>query len=189
MKFFRIQDKMISREKLMVTITRILELRARGLSQQEVANRLGVDRTFISRLETLGELRKGKTLALIGFPILNKAEIEELAANEGVDLVFLMSEEERNHWVSEKTGAELLNELMDLIAQIRDFDVVILLASDYRLRLMRGLLDNEVLTLEIGESPLKEDKWVDPQELLRVLRAVKGSRKIKKPLDDGRNSG
>ena len=104
MKFFRIQDKMISREKLMVTITRILELRARGLSQQEVANRLGVDRTFISRLETLGELRKGKTLALIGFPILNKAEIEELAANEGVDLVFLMSEEERNHWASEKPG-------------------------------------------------------------------------------------
>ena len=35
---------------------------------------------------------------------------------------------------------------------------------------MKGLLDGEVLTIEIGESPLKEDKWVDPQEFLRVLR-------------------
>ena len=82
MDFYRIQDKMVSREKLMATVTRILELRSRGLSQQETADRLKVDRTFISRLETLGELRKGQTIAVIGFPILNKAEIQELAENE-----------------------------------------------------------------------------------------------------------
>ena len=174
MDFFRIQDKMISREKLMVAVTRILELRARGLSQQEVADRLGVDRTFISRLETLGELRKGQSIAIIGFPILNKAEIQDLAENEGVDFVLLFTEEERNFWVSEKTGAELLNEMMDLVAQVKTYDVVVLLASDYRLKLLKGLLDNEVLTMEIGESPLKEDKWVDPQKLLAVLRAIKG---------------
>ena len=184
MDFFRIQDKMISKEKLMVTVTRILELRARGLSQQEVADRLGVDRTFISRLETMGELRKGQSIAVIGFPILNKVEIQELAESEGVDFTLLFSEEERNLWVSEKTGAELLNEMMDLVARVRALDVVILLASDYRLRLLKGLLDNEVLTMEIGESPLKEDKWVDPQEFLRVLRAVKGARKLNKPRVD-----
>lgn len=184
MDFFRIQDKMISREKLMVEVTRILELRARGLSQQEVADRLRIDRTFISRLETLGELRKGQSIAVIGFPILNKAEIQDMAVSEGVDFTLLFSEEERNLWVSTKTGAELLNEMMDLVAKVRAYDVVVLLASDYRLRLLKGLLDNEVLTLEIGESPLKEDKWVDPQEFLRVLRAIKGARKLNKPRDD-----
>jgi len=188
MDFFRIQDKMISKEKLMVAVTRILELRARGLSQQEVADRLGVDRTFISRLETLGEVRKGRSLAIIGFPVLNKSEIQSLAESEGVDFVLLFSEEERNRYVSEKSGAELMNEMMDMVAKVRAFDVVILLASDYRLKLLRGLLDNEVLTMEIGESPLTEDKWVDPQELLRVIRAVKGSRRIGKARDDGRNS-
>lgn len=179
MDFYRIQDKMVSREKLMAAVTRILELRAKGLSQQETADRLKVDRTFISRLETLGELRKGQSIAVIGFPILNKVEIQELAEDEGVDFILLFTEEERNNWVSSKTGSELLNELMDLIARVKNFDTVILLASDYRLRLMKGLLDSEVLTIEIGESPLKEDKWVDPQEFLRVLRAVKSARKVK----------
>jgi len=179
MDFYRIQDKMVSREKLMAAITRILELRTKGYSQQETADRLNVDRTFISRLETLGEVRKGQSIAVIGFPILNKDEIQKLADNEGVDFTLLFTEEERNNWVSSKTGSELLNELMDLIARVKNYDTVILLASDYRLRLMKGLLDSEVLTIEIGESPLKEDKWVDPQEFLRVLRAVKSARKVK----------
>ena len=50
MDFYRIQDKMVSREKLMAAITRILELRSKGYSQQETADRLNVDRPFISLL-------------------------------------------------------------------------------------------------------------------------------------------
>ncbi len=122
MEFYRIQDKMISKDKLNMALNNILELRARGLSQQEVADRLGVDRTFISRLETLGELRKGKTIAVIGFPVLNKSEIEELARREGVDFILLWTEEERNRFVSERSGAELMNEMMDLIARVRGID-------------------------------------------------------------------
>ena len=51
---FRIGEKMISPEKLNRIIEQILEQRSRGLSQQEVAVRFGVDRTFVSRLEGLG---------------------------------------------------------------------------------------------------------------------------------------
>ncbi len=187
MDYYRIQDKMISKEKIWTALEKILELRARGLSQQEVASRLGMDRTFISRLETIGELRKGKTIAVIGFPVMNKAEIEELAAKEGVDYVLIFTEEERNRFVSERSGAELMNEMMDLINQVRTLDTVILLASDYRVKLLRGLLNNEVLTLEIGESPLKEDKWVDPQEFQQVLRTVKGARTLKNSSDRRKN--
>lgn len=183
MNFFRIQDKMISKEKIVAEISRILEMRAQGLSQQEVADRLGVDRTFISRLETLGELRKGQSIAVIGFPILNKEEVIELLSYEGVDYVFLMTEEERLAYVNQKTGAELLNEIMDLIARVREFDVVIMLASDFRLKLMRGILDNEVITVEIGESPLTEDRLVDLESLKRILRAVRGARKSVKARD------
>lgn len=179
MEFFRIQEKMISKQKLMEAVSQILELRTRGFSQQEVADQLGVDRSFVSRLESLGELRKGKTIALVGFPILNKDEIMEIAKREGVDYVLLWTEEERNRFVSERTGAQLMNEMMDMIPRVKEFDVVILLASDFRLKLLQGLLDNEVLTVEIGESPLTEDKWVDPQKLLKVLRAIKGARKGK----------
>ena len=174
MELFRIQDKTVSKEKIAARVEKILELRSRGLSQQEVADRLGLDRAFISRLESLGELRKGQSLAVIGFPIANKRELEKMLEEEGVDFVLLMTEKERTDFVSSRSGAQLLNELMDLIARVREFDAVILLGSDYRLRLMQGLLDKEVITVKIGESPLTEDKWVNVQELKGIVRAVKG---------------
>ncbi|MGE5396567.1 MAG: hypothetical protein ACM3MK_03400 [Chitinophagales bacterium] len=181
MKFFRIQEKVVSLDKIMVRVSRVLELRAQGLSQQEVAERLSIDRTFVSRLETLGELRKGRSIGVIGFPISNKAELESLLNQEGVDFIFLMTEEERNSWVASRNGAEVINELMDLIARVRAFDVVVLLASDLRLKLMKALLDKEVITIEIGESPLKEDRRVDTAELLKIIRLVKGPKKARKP--------
>jgi transcriptional regulator len=66
MGFYRIQDKVISWEKVERTLKRALLLRTRGFSQQEVADRLKLDRTFISRLESTGELRKGQSIACIG---------------------------------------------------------------------------------------------------------------------------
>jgi len=175
--FYRVQDKIISRQKIDSVVSRILEMRARGFSQQEVADRLGVDRTFISRLEGIGEIRKGASIAVVGFPILNKAEIEEILHKEGVDRFLLMTEEERINYVQTKTGAELLNELMNLISEFRKYDVVVGIGSDVRLKLIKGILDNEVIGIEIGESPLTEDKWVDPAEVKKVLQAVKSARR------------
>jgi len=175
--FYRVQDKIISRQKIDSVVSRILEMRARGFSQQEVADRLGVDRTFISRLEGIGEIRKGASIAVVGFPILNKAEIEEILRKEGVDRFLLMTEEERINYVQTKTGAELLNELMNLISEFRKYDVVVGIGSDVRLKLIKGILDNEVIGIEIGESPLTEDKWVDPAEVKKVLQAVKSARR------------
>lgn len=177
MDFYRIQDKMISREKIMAGINRILELRVQGYSQQEAADRLGIDRTFISRLETLGEVRKGRTIAVIGFPVANKQEILDLCSQEGVDFVWIMTESERIEYASGKSGAELLNELMDLIVRVREYDAAVLMASNFRLKLMRGILDKEVITIEIGESPLTEDRPVEPEALKRILRAIRGARR------------
>jgi transcriptional regulator len=68
----RIGEKIISRRRIDQYVSRMLELRAKGLSQAEVAGRLGVDRTLVSRLESLGEVRKGKRIAVVGFPIQKK---------------------------------------------------------------------------------------------------------------------
>ena len=89
-------------------------MRSSGKSQQETAEALGVDRTFISRLEALGEVRKGGKVALIGFPIENKRELEEAARAEGVDFVLLFTEEERRRFAEGMSGAELINEIMRL---------------------------------------------------------------------------
>ncbi len=176
MEFYRIQDKIVSWNKISIALKKALALRARGFSQQETADRLNMDRTFISRLEKVGELRKGQSIACVGFPIKNKQEIEQLLEKEGVDFIILMTEQERLDYVNNRSGKDVLNELMDLIARAREFDIVILIGSDTRLKLIESILDVQVIPLEIGISPITEDKWVDPEVLKKILRSVKAAR-------------
>ncbi|KUG04987.1 hypothetical protein ASZ90_017596 [hydrocarbon metagenome] len=176
MDFYRIQDKIISWEKVERNLQKALMLRSRGFSQQEVADRLKMDRTFISRLETIGELRKGQSIACIGFPVLNKEEINEILEKQGVDFIFLMTEIERREYANSRNGNQMLNELMAIISQIRNYEVVILIGSDKRLRLLEGMIDSQVISIVIGTSPITEDKWVDPEELQKVLRMIKDAR-------------
>ncbi|HHY75351.1 MAG TPA: transcriptional regulator [Firmicutes bacterium] len=176
MDFVRIGDKIISKEKIHEAIDAILSLRSKGQSQSEVADALGVDRTFISRLETLGEVRKGGSIALVGFPIANCDEIREVAREEGVDFTLVMTDEERWAFVREKSGIDLLNELMALIASIRRFNKVIFIGSDKRLEIMKGLVDKgtEVATIVIGKSPVMGDVYLNPEFLRNVIRGLKG---------------
>lgn len=178
METFRIQDKIISWPKIEKSLKKALLLRSRGFSQQEAADRLGMERTFISRLEGIGELRKGQSVACIGFPILNKDEINDLLEKEGVDFIFLMTEQERQDFINDRNGKEMLNELMSLIAQSRAYETIILIGSDERLKLLEKIIDGQVITIEIGPSPLTEDKWVDPEVMKKILRTLKASRKI-----------
>ncbi|WP_027365678.1 helix-turn-helix domain-containing protein [Desulfotruncus alcoholivorax] len=175
MDLIRIGDKVISRYKIDYLISEILRLRSSGLSQTDVAGRLGIDRTFISRLEHMGEVRKGKSVAVIGFPIANREEIRSLLSAEGVDFILLMSESERWDYVRQKSGIELFNAIMDIIAQVHSCDQVVVIGSDKRINLLRAVLDKEVVGFEIGESPLKEDRFVNPDELMAVIRVIKAS--------------
>ena len=70
-----------------------------GYTQEEVAQKLKLDRTFVSRLERIGEVRKGKKIAVIGFPVLNKEEILAVCREESIDFAFIMSEEERGDFL------------------------------------------------------------------------------------------
>lgn len=175
-EFVRIGDKLISRQRIDEAIDEILSLRVQGLSQAEVAGITGVDRTFISRLETLGEIRKGGSMAIVGFPIANCDEIREVAAREGVDFVLLMTDKERWDWVRHKSGADLLNELLKLINTVRSFDKVILIGSDERLELMKGLMDRhtQVSTIVIGQSPMTWDVYLNPDKLRDMIVNLKG---------------
>ncbi|HOK71270.1 MAG TPA: helix-turn-helix transcriptional regulator, partial [Bacillota bacterium] len=91
----RIGDKVVDRDRIDRALDKLFDMRQNGASQAEVAAALGTDRSFVSRLENLGEIRKGERVAVIGFPIGNKEEIEQLAKKAGVDYVWLMNDEER----------------------------------------------------------------------------------------------
>src|SRR6056297_3011222 len=85
MKFYRIGDKVINSKYLDKTISKILKLRQSGLSQSKVAEELNIEHSFISRLESIGERRRGNKIALVCFPVENKEEIIEIAKENGLE--------------------------------------------------------------------------------------------------------
>lgn len=176
MNFIRIGDKLISKAKIQRTLDEILEYRIMGYTQEEVAQKLKVDRTFVSRLEKIGEVRKGKKIAVIGFPVLNKEEVLEICREESVDFTLIMSEEERWNFLQKQSGLELFNELMEIISQVRNHDTVILLTSDKRAKLVGDLLQGEVLQMTLGQSPLAENRYVGPEDLRNLILAAKGGK-------------
>jgi soluble P-type ATPase len=92
---------------------------------------------------------------------------------EGIEFSLLLTEEERWEYVEQKSGIELFNSIMGLITKIRTYDLVIIIASDKRIKVIEALLDKEVIPVEIGKSPLQEDKYVDPEMVRSIIREVK----------------
>lgn len=169
MEILRIGDKVIDKHRIDQAIEKVLELRMKGFSQQDTANELGLERSFISRLEGLGEIRKGGRIAVVGFPIKNIPQIRERLIQRGIEYIVLLSEKERWDFISGKSGIELFNETMGILQHLRTYDKVIILGSKQRVKMIAALLDKDIITFELGESPLSEDVYVDPEELERIL--------------------
>ncbi|MGI6065057.1 MAG: transcriptional regulator [Bacillota bacterium] len=174
MEFVRIGDKIISKEKLRTQIEKILDLRVKGISQREVAKQLSLDRAFVSRLESLGEVRKGSRIAVVGFPVLNKTELENMLEQEGVEFFFILTEQERWDFVDEGTGLQLFNKVIDLMTKLKNFDYLIVLASNTRIKLFKSIFDNEVIGVEIGRSPIEEDKMVELNIVRSIIHMIRG---------------
>lgn len=170
----RIGEKLIDKERLYKAVDKILDFRSRGLSQQEAADQVGIDRAFVSRLESLGEVRKGARIALVGFPVGNKDEIRKVAEEEGVDFVLLLNDEERWAYLREKSGQEVFNEIMAIITRLRTYDAVVFIGSDMRVGLVESVLGSRVVGMVIGTSPIRGDKYVEPEAFREVIRRVTG---------------
>lgn len=172
MDYIRIGEKVISVSKIDRIIDEILELRCRGYSQQEVSRTLNVDRTFISRLEGIGEVRKGGDIAVVGFPVENKDELYTELKKAGVDYILLMTEEERNNYIKDQGGKDLFNNMLEKISEVRKFQHCILIGSDMRVKLISTLLNNHIYLIDIGESPLHESVHVDVDKVLEIIRNI-----------------
>lgn len=171
MHFSRIGNKIINNKRIEKMIKKVITLREKGYSQTRVADEIGVERSFISRLESMGEVRKGKKIALVGFPVQNKDELYEIAEKNGLDYVFLLSEEERWSYVENKNGLVLFNDIMEIIVKLKEFDLIIFLGSDMRLDLIEKLIEGNIVGIELGESPIKEDQYVEPAQIEDIIRS------------------
>jgi hypothetical protein len=174
MRFFRIGDKIVSREKLLEQITGILRDREGGATQADAAKAHGVERSFVSWLETLGEVRRGRRIGLIAFPVANGDEVRAMAERHGVEFVLVMSQTEREG-LEGSPGDAVFNRVLDTLATLKDYDVLVLLASDWRVGTIEKILGREVVAVTLGPSPLRHDVSVDLEELDGILAGVAAS--------------
>jgi hypothetical protein len=171
LRFFRIGEKVVSREKLIEQITGILRDRETGSTQEEAAAKHGVQRSFVSWLETLGEVRRGARVAVIGFPVGNIPEVKALCDAHAVEFTLLMSQAEREG-LGHGSGEVIFNRVLDTLAVLKDFDVIVLLASDWRIDTIEKILGREVVAVALGPSPITADVAVDLGELDGILDGV-----------------
>ncbi len=180
MNIVRIGSKSISKDKIYQIIDEIMDMRSKGVCQQDIAQRFGTDRSFVSRLESLGEIRKGDSVAFIAFPVKNKQEIIRVLNDYGVNFHLIMTEEERLSFVGDRSGTELLNAIMDLIVKARQYHTVVVFASDKRSKLIEALIDCQVIKRNIGTSPITRDVYIPPQDVIEVLEALQYKREGQK---------
>jgi len=171
-RIFRIGDKMISLSKVQNSINKILELRQSGLSQHETARKLDLDRSFVSRLESLGEIRKGNRIAVIGFPLKNYEELTSVCQTKGLDFHLIMNNEQRWKMVSNKEALDFFNQMLDLISTLKNYDSLILLTSARWLQLAEALLDIQVVHVNLGVTPISEDIYFAKKEFVSILDQV-----------------
>ncbi len=169
---YRVGDKLISLRKIHEILGKVFTMRSRGFSQQEVASSLKLDRSLISRLETMGEIRKGKRVAVVGFPLKNKDEIRAIGERRGVDYLWLMNDRERWDLVEGKSALDFFNSIMEHITSLQEFDVVLFIGSPRWLKLAEALLDSEVVFIELGDSPIKEDCILEGRHFEEVLDMI-----------------
>ena len=170
MRFYRIGDKVVGRDKLIDQIEAILVDREGGATQQEAAAAHGVDRSFVSWLETLGEVRRGKRVAFIAFPVANVEEVRRVCDEHGVELAMVLSQSEREGFEAGRADA-VFNLVLDVLADLKDFDVVIIFASTKRTGSIEKILGREVIARPLGPSPLRHDVAVDLKELTDAVAA------------------
>ena len=176
MELIRVGDKVINKNKIFRMIDKILDLRNKGFSQADTAKELSLERTFISRLESIGEVHKGGRIAIVGFPVANAEEIENIALEEGVEYIFLLSEAERWSFVR-RDGLDIFNKVMQIIVNLKEFDLVIFLGSDMRIDLADTLLEGKVVGIEIGTSPITEDKYINPAMIRDMIHQFRQQRR------------
>ncbi|HPU02041.1 MAG: transcriptional regulator [Firmicutes bacterium] len=168
----RIGEKLVSVDRARRLLERVLNLRAQGLSQQEVARRLSLDRSFISRLEAIGEVRKGKRVAVIGFPVANKEELDGICRELGLDFCWFMTNRERWELVEGRQALDFFNQVLELFTRLREYEILVLATSERWYRLAEALLDCQILSIDLGPTPVSEDKRVDPEQFRRLLEQL-----------------
>ncbi len=67
-----------------------------------------------------------------------------------------------------------MNWLMGLMLEMSEYDHVIMIGSDMRIRLAEGIVGDKALGVVIGASPIEEDVYYSPEKLRELITSIKG---------------
>ncbi|MFO8191889.1 MAG: transcriptional regulator [Bacillota bacterium] len=171
-RIFRIGEKMISLDRSVRIVEKALELREQGLSQQDTAGKLQLDRSFVSRLESIGEIRKGSRVAVVGFPVANRDELNDICQQYGLDFFLVLNNRERWDLVRDSKALDFFNKMLELVTRLRQFDTLILITSEKWFQLAEALLDIQIVYLTLGPTPIETDRTVGVERLKNTLELV-----------------
>ncbi len=141
MKEIKIGDKVISVERARELIEKIFDLRSEGSTQEEVAQMLGVERTFISRLEGIGEIRRSKEIALVCSGVSDEQKTRATAEDLGVDFFYLNGK---------KNTA--MKDILWMLDRIKDIDYVVFLGHRDELALLEQVLDKKIAFIPLDKE-------------------------------------
>ncbi len=143
MKEIKIGDKIISIERARELIDKIFDLRSEGSTQEEVAQMLGVERTFISRLEGIGEVRRSKEIALICSGIMDEQKVRTDAKDLNVDFLYLNG----------KRSADM-KDVLWMLDRLRGIDYVVFVGKQDELALLEKVLDKKIVYIPLEKEDL-----------------------------------
>ncbi len=92
-----------------------------------------------------------------------------MPTTKAVDFTLVFSQAERES-IESGSASDVFNRLLETLATLRDYDVIVLMASDWRIELIERILGREVIAIELGHSPIREDVTVDIEELVAPAR-------------------
>ncbi len=65
--------------------------------------------------------------------------------------------------------------MMEIISKLgQKYDLVVFLGSDMRLKILEAIMGQKLVGVEIGKSPIKEDCYVEPEKIRKLIAQCKG---------------
>lgn len=175
-KEIKIGDKIISLDRASDLIDRIFDMRSNGSTQEEVAKTLGVERSFISHLEGIGEIRKSKEIAFIGSGVKDEAAVEKTVHDLNFEHVFINGD-----------GRAEIGEALAVLTILKDIDFIIFLGPDSEHKLLESVLDKKIIGITLDKEGALGEVLAEFAGK-RTRRAFRLARRGEKKGDDKRGS-
>jgi hypothetical protein len=74
--------------------------------------------------------------------------------------------------VQDKQALDFFNTIFELVTRLRQFDTLVMITSDKWYNLAEALLDLQIMHLDLGPTPIDDDRTVDPEHLRDTLKQV-----------------